>query len=227
MQIASKLDKNGMTSGSAFNEALKMTILEMGLTRVIETGTYLGNGTTRAILSALKEQNRPFDFYSIEVNPDHYYIAKTNLGNVAGLHLFNGLSVDRADIPSGVQFFVPDTVVVDHEEAVRDAMYLREVDFDVPDNMLDRALAKFNYRPELVVLDSAGNMGMIEFGYLMNKVKYPFILALDDTHHVKHYDTMEFIRDNPKDFEIRWEVEAAHVNPLSGSKYGSAIIMVK
>jgi hypothetical protein len=49
---------------------------------------------------------------------------------------------------------------------------------------------------------------------------------LDDTYHVKHYDTMEHIRNRPAQFEVIWEVESEFTNATSGSKFGSAVIKV-
>jgi len=223
MQIAENLVKSGITSSNEFNKQL--TQYAKGLTKIIETGTNYGTGTTMAILNGLGDGS-DFDFYSIEVNPQNFLIAQKNLGKRKGLHLLNGLSVSKGMIPVNATFEVPEYIIVDHQPAVRDSLYLKEVTFNVPDNQLDFALRQFDYKPELVCLDSAGNMGLIEFHYLMNRVTGGFILALDDTCHVKHYETMEYIKSNSDQFKILWSVESEYLNPQSGSKFGAAIIQV-
>lgn len=227
MQIAEQITPNGITGSSAFCEQLTSYVARYALTRVVETGTHMGLGTTTAILKGLQVSSVPFNFYTIEVNPVFYLQAKHNLGNVAGLHLIKGLSVERSQLPVDTTFDVPDHIVVDHYPNNRNLLYRKEVEHRVPDNMLDYALKQFDYCPELVVLDSAGHMGWVEFKYLMDRVKCQFILGLDDTCHVKHYSSMEYIRENPKRFEILWEVESEYLNASSGSKFGSAIIKVK
>lgn len=225
MLIAEQHVKNGASAATAFCDQLGKLIVDNGLTKIIETGSLHGTGTTRACVDALK-QGEQFHFYSIEVNPDHYKKTVKNIGFVDGFYPINGLSVNRSLIPTDSTYNVPDHIFIDHEDANRDDLYYKEVAFDVMDDALEFALSKFNSHPELVILDSVGNMGWIEFVYLMDRVLRPFYLALDDTCHVKHYNTMEFIRKHSDNFKIVWEVESQYLNPQSGSKFGSAIIYV-
>lgn len=223
MLIAENLVKSGAVSGDKFNEKLTELIKNSSITKVIETGTLYGTGTTRAILNGLSGE---FDFFSIECNPANFKTAKKNLGSVKGLHLINGLTVGWDDLPISLSDGLPDHVIIDHQPENRWNLYFKETDFDVPEHELDKALKFFDYCPELVVLDSAGYMGMVEFKYLMERVKQPFYLALDDTGHYKHYQTMEFIRSMPSRFVIQWEVPSINVDKEKGEKFGSAIIFV-
>lgn len=226
MLIAEQHVKNGAAAATAFCDQIKNLIINFGLTKIIETGSLHGTGTTRACVDALK-QGDPFHFYSIEVNPDHYKRTVQNIGFVDGFYPINGLSVTKNLIPTDSTFNgVPEHIFIDHEDANRSDLYYKEVAFDVMDDALEFALSKLFYHPHLVILDSVGNMGWIEFVYLMDRVLRPFYLALDDTGHVKHYHTMEFIRKHPDNFRIVWEAESQYVNPDSGSKFGSAIIHV-
>lgn len=205
MQIAEELVRNGMTSSGAFNKALTTLVANNGITKIIETGTYLGTGTTRAILDGLQAHGKPFQFFSIEVNPDNYKKAVMNNGRVGGLYLINGLSISKSDLPKVVEFTdFPDNVVVDYQEQTRSTSYVNEVKYNVKDEVLYECLKAFDARPELVVLDSAGHIGMQEFDYLMQYVQGTFFLALDDINHVKHYKTVQKIKDDER-FKIVWE----------------------
>lgn len=205
MQIAEELVKNGMTSSGAFNKALTALVANNGITKIIETGTYLGTGTTRAILEGLQAHGKPFQFFSIEVNPNNYQKAVLNTGKVEGLYLLNGLSISKSDLPKVVEFTdFPENIVVDYQEKTRSSSYVTEVSYNVKDEVLYDCLKALDCKPELVVLDSAGHIGMQEFDYLMNYVQGKFFLALDDINHVKHYKTVQKIKDDER-FTIVWE----------------------
>lgn len=186
MQIAQQLMPNGMGAHNDFKDAITELIKTKKLQRIIETGCYLGEGTTQGIADALVGDEQVF---SIEVNPRHYEVARKRHRN-SPITFLLGLSVKRSDIPISASFDVPDHIVIDHLDHNRDLLYKQEVSFKVADEMLHFALAKLDFKPDLVILDSAGHMGLIEYKYLMERVEPGFYLALDDTNHVKHYQTM-------------------------------------
>jgi hypothetical protein len=194
MRIAEEIVKNGMSAGTAFTDALTGIIYAHSLKKIIETGSYKGEGTTAAIRRAMSGDEQ---VYSIEVNPTYHHEAEVANGG-SGIHFLLGLSIGNAQIPVDTTFNVPDWVVVDHQPEYRSQLYNREVMHKVPDHMLDYALAQMDHRPDLVILDSAGHMGYIEFRYLMERVHGDFFLALDDTNHVKHYETCQVIKDDPR-----------------------------
>ena len=82
--------------------------------------------------------------------------------------------------------------------------------------MLHFALAKLDFKPDLVILDSAGHMGLQEFKYLMDRVEPGFYLALDDTNHVKHYQTCKSLET--VDCELIFQTEQG---------FGSRIYYIK
>jgi len=213
MQIAEVVMKNGMSSGDKFNRFISAAIGDYGCKKIIETGSYLGQGTTAAIRSAMTPDAL---CYSIEVNPDFHNIAKRN-NEGSGINFLLGLSVPNTMIPVDLTFNVPDTVVVDHYPANRAEMYRKEVSHNVPDKLLYQCLEAFDFAPDMVILDSAGHMGFIEFQYLMTHVKGEFILCLDDTNHVKHYETLQCCKAYPDQFTILFETD---------EKFGSAGIKV-
>lgn len=218
MRVAEDVIYNGMTSSGAFNKALTALIANRGITKVIETGTYLGTGTTKAIIEGLQAHGKPFQFFSLEVNPSNYSKAVMNVGRVEGVHLLNVLSINKTDLPKLVEFTdYPEDVIVDYQEKVRSKSYVSEVSYNVKDEGLYDCLKALDCEPELVVLDSAGHIGLQEFNELMKYVKGTFYLALDDINHVKHYKTVQKIKDDDR-FTIVWE---------TSDKFGSLLAKVE
>lgn len=220
MQIAEQLVKNGMAAGSAFMDAITKIIADNKLTRIIETGTYLGTGTTQAVWRGL-EQNKAEHktFVSIEVNPDNYFHAvRNNRGRK--IDFLMGLSIPRESLPKRNEITFEgydDSIIVDHNESNRAKLYYQETAHNVPDRMLDQALVLTAFYPNMVILDSGGHVGMLEFDYLMSKVKGDFYIALDDTNHVKHFDTVKKIATDDR-FTLTFQTD---------EKFGSRIYYVQ
>jgi hypothetical protein len=225
-QIAGRMSKKDLTlveTESQFGRAVNDLFARVHPRRVIETGTYWGTGTTTIIAKALRDLGiEDAEFISIEVNPRNLDRAAANLAK-AGLvvELVNGLSVPRILLPDLnrieqdlVRNVLADGLVVDHEEQDRARLYFKETDFsDLPDDVLGNALERFDYRPDFVLLDSGGHMGHIEFRYLIEKLRGPCHIALDDIYHVKHFRSFqEMKQDN------RFELVAA-----SEEKFGFCI----
>lgn len=219
MQIAEEIVKHGMASTGEFSKHLTAMIAAMGITKVIETGTYLGEGTTRAIIKGLLQHKRPFHFISIEINPQHHAIAKKNTGKIQGVDLWNGRSISKDHPLISTDFSgLPSYVIIDHQPEHRTALYEKEVDFDVDENLLQKAVDFFDGKPELVLLDSAGHYGWAEFNAILSLINAPFILALDDTNHGKHWQSVQVMKSKPEIYEIIFETD---------DKFGSVIAKVK
>ena len=83
MQIAEDAVKNGIVfSGEAFSEAINQIIKKKKPNKIIETGTYLGEGSTRVIADALKDKWRILDEKSDSPNRYWYLIEKLNGANI-------------------------------------------------------------------------------------------------------------------------------------------------
>lgn len=219
MQIAEQIVKHGMSSTGEFSKHLTALIAAQGITKVIETGTYMGQGTTRAVINGLLGHKLPFHFISIEINTDHHAIAQKNIGKIQGVELWNGRSITKDHPLISTDFSsLPDHVIIDHLPEYRTALYEKEVDFDVPENLLQKAVDFFDGKPELVILDSAGHYGWAEFNAILGLINAPFILALDDTNHGKHYQSVKTIYENPEIFQVIFE---------TNDKFGSVIAKVK
>ncbi|HOK65214.1 MAG TPA: glycosyltransferase [Anaerohalosphaeraceae bacterium] len=212
LKVAEEYVKNGMAvkDGSAFAEAIARVFLERRPRKIIETGTYLGRGTTTILAEAMRRSGIEGTFFTIEVNPNYYAQAKAYLESRGyPVKPLCGLSIPRRLLPARdqIQAYVSQTaggesIFVDHPEPVRAERYYQETDFpDVPDDLLGQCLEAFDGRPDFVLLDSAGHLGWIEFQYLLERLKGPCILALDDIYHVKHYRSFQQMQ-NDKRFEI-------------------------
>src|SRR3954471_12479877 len=87
-RIAGRMSKDDLTvvgAQSQFASAIRDFFEQVRPRRIIETGTYRGQGTTTAIATALRDLGlHDAVFHSIEVNPKHFQRAAENLAN-AGL----------------------------------------------------------------------------------------------------------------------------------------------
>lgn len=211
-------DLTEVSSQSSFSKIIEQTIFENKPKKILETGTYLGNGTTKVIAKSLnKIGSHDTVFYSIEVNPQNYYSALQNLsqeGLLGNVNLLNGLSVPRIILPSKeeiknstVEDIEYDNIFIDHEAANRVDLYFDETNYpDAEDDLIGKCLIEFDYKPDFVLLDSGGHMGNLEFNYLLNKLRSECIIALDDIYHIKHHKSFIQIQNDPR-FEILYSSE--------------------
>ena len=203
-------DLTSIDSDSDFSKSILAVIEEHRPTKLIETGTYLGTGTTALIASAIKNlEIENAKFYSIEVSPSNCAEASLNIFN-RGLsdyvEILNGLSISRDQLLNrGMisKLFIekdwPDHVYIDHLVKNRVENYYSETNFPkVEDNLLVKCIELFENRPDFVLLDSGGHVGSEEFDIFIHNVKGPCILVLDDIHHVKHYNSMKRIIEDPR-----------------------------
>lgn len=194
------------------------TLLGMGSTAIIASA-----------LKELVQAGHVTDpvFYTIEVNPQNYEQVNGNLksqGLADYVRPLMGLSVPRALLPSVEELellFVKNIgdsfpgsgglgdkdgahadIFVDHREDERAERYYRETDFPgVRDDLLGKCLADFDYKPDFVLLDSAGHLGYVEFNYLIERLRGDCYIALDDVYHVKHYRSLLKLKQDQR-FEL-------------------------
>lgn len=196
MQIAELLCRNGVSAGREFTDAITYLVSKFQITKVIETGTLFGLGTTAAVLEGFALHGiNPVMFVSIEKDDFNYTVAvKNNIGKP--VKILKGLSIPKHLLPTLEEIHFkdyPDTAIVDHMDDVRAKRYFDETNGAKVDDLLSTAVAMCEYTPELIILDSAGHIGTIEFDYLLPKITEGCYIALDDTNHVKHIKTVERI----------------------------------
>lgn len=73
---------------------------------------------------------------------------------------------------------------------------MREASFVVPYDFLGICLHYSAGNADLIVLDSSGHLGFIEFNYILSLLRSPCIFVLDDTRHVKHFHSLKRIKED-------------------------------
>lgn len=191
---------------------------------VIETGTYLGTGSTRIIAEAF-EKAPPEKFYTIEISPRFFEQARQHLSDLNFVEVLWGLSVGRAQAET---FLRNDAMLWEaaryniEVENPQDpvSFYLAEISgsMDVrprldsecyasrgnvaPDGLLEKLLSQYRECRPLIALDSAGGIGWLEFLEVIRiQGAEPFVLFLDDVNHVKHYRSLKYVQSST-DFHI-------------------------
>jgi MoaA/NifB/PqqE/SkfB family radical SAM enzyme/predicted O-methyltransferase YrrM/tetratricopeptide (TPR) repeat protein len=213
LKVAGDYVKSGTTvdTESFFGTSIKELFGKIRPRKIIETGTYLGTGTTTIIAKSLESLGiKDAIFFTIEVNPGNYASACRHFAsNNMKVNALNGLSVPRSMLPAPRQIeqetitnIGSEDIFVDHNEERRVELYYNETDFpNVPDNLLYDCLKAFDFKPDFVLLDSGGHMGHIEFNYLIEHLQGTCYIAIDDIYHVKHYKSFKRIQNDPR-FEL-------------------------
>jgi len=228
-----------MGDDDKFISALRNLFSSEKITYLIESGTFLGTGSTRTIAEAFPEDKKPICFYTFEVRYQFYKKAKANLEPYDFVKPIWGLSVNRQD---AIAFVKQDTVIANHEQYpdvfIDDVenpvnFYLRECEGkmrttrqaiksflfnirpkkgeELQQNLLNILLEKHKKDKPMVILDSAGGTGYLEFLTLMKHMKNEnFFLLLDDIHHLKHFRSFREVQENPNfqvlgyDLKVGW-----------------------
>jgi hypothetical protein len=215
-----------MQEDPALADQLTRLIAAEKIDVAIETGTYLGTGSTKLIAGCFSQNAPPKRFVTVEINFVNWCRAKANLRAYPFIDCRWGSSVE---IEAAIEFIETDEMLINHQnyqgiyiDFAHDpvGVYTRELrgqlnfskDVNVtPDskdflwegeNLLARLLqVHADHRP-LIILDSAGGVGLLEFQILMEIMKdRQFFLLLDDTHHIKHYRSLQYILQSP-DFDL-------------------------
>jgi hypothetical protein len=197
-----------MTDSAELREALARIRDEVEV--IIETGTHQGLGSTRI----LAEVFGGIPIHTIESNRENHLVATRNLAKFPSVQCHLGSSVWLEDARD---FMACDEALQNHEAI--DGVYIDRVDLAAEiarwylaevggsgvggQNLLVSLIAKFAGRRKLIVLDSAGGIGWLEFQIVMREmVGDRFFLLLDDTHHLKHFRSLAYLKRNTGQFNI-------------------------
>jgi hypothetical protein len=160
---------------------------------ILETGTHLGTGSTKMLASL-----NPKKLYTIECSYINYTQAKENLKSFTFIECLHGLSVGIEEskkfmsLNSDIFYddvFIDDANPIDfYTNEIMGMLNGGEQKEDMKQDLISDILPKIADENPLILLDSAGGIGLLEF----MKVKKimgnrPYTLVLDDTHHVKHH----------------------------------------
>jgi hypothetical protein len=70
------------------------------------------------------------------------------------------------------------------------------------EDLLERYLRRFQTKNPLIILDSSGGIGFLEFSIMQEVMQHhSYLLLLDDINHIKHFRSREHIKKDPK-FDI-------------------------
>lgn len=192
---------------------------------VLESGTFKGTGSTTTLAnSIIKNKANIEKFYTIEVDKKFYNIAVKNLEQFSFIEPIWGLSVDKAtalnfiendeainnhqnypdvyiDTLNNPKQFYIDEIDGKLSKAARQSFLKKLLSFGInkatvfTENVFHKLLPKLANSTSLILLDSAGGIGYLEFltaiDYLKNSNYY---IILDDIHHLKHYRSLEYIQ---------------------------------
>ena len=196
------------------------------ISHILESGTHVGLGSTKFIAEIFGAQSpRPQLFVTIEANHHSWQQAVKNLKRFPFVTPVWGLSTSRREglrfIRSDRALLnhseYPDIFIDDVQDPV--SFYSREIArglgggtrnplekiqrlVDRPrfyngENLLAKWLSAFQSDSPLVVLDSAGGVGYLEFRTVQqHMLEHSYFLLLDDICHVKHFRSYEFVHSN-------------------------------
>jgi hypothetical protein len=189
-------------------------------THIFETGTHKGTGSTRMLCT--------LDFewlVTIEVNEDNFKEASKNLLGIKGLDLIHGLSLKADEAIAFVEsdeaiskhYQYPSVFIDDTENPVD--FYKKELLKPVQESdLIRKILPEMANKTPLILLDSAGGVGFLEFMVVMQIMdSNPFTIILDDTHHLKHFRSRKQIFEN-SNFTVLYEGDGCLVASYTPQK---------
>ena len=179
-----------------FSEVVNELVKKYAIESIVETGTYFGDGST----CILAKTGLPV--YTIECNVARAESARLNLRNVDNVVVFHGYSLSFRDLVSAVimgDLEERGGVRVDFKQNAKEH-YLRELVYGCPRGVEERLLPLLaeNRQRQLVFLDSAGAVGLLEAQWVLalpEEQRKEKILILDDINHVKHWKSVEMVKE--------------------------------
>ena len=204
------------------------------LTHILETGTHVGLGSTSFIAEIFTTQSlAPKKFVTIEASYSNWRKAKHNLQGFPFVEPLWGLSTSRQEALNFMKndaailnhYNYPDIFIDEVEDPI--TFYSAEIyghlgrrmtnpieelrqfvdrrRFYAGEDLLAHWLRVFRSYTPLVVLDSAGGVGYLEFNTVQKiMLTQPYVLLLDDIHHLKHFRSYRDVHASDK-FEVLGE----------------------
>jgi hypothetical protein len=213
-------------------QLLKAALLDLSneerIDVIIETGTYLGEGSTKIAAEVFHDREDFRRLYTMESNKEYFEKAQTSLAKYPKVTCLNGLSVRYRD---AVNFIRKDPVLDAHRDYpdiyiddVEDPrkFYLNEIGYGNRGGgkslmnyagqlfrkkrtaLLEKCIAANENYNILFLLDSAGGIGWLEFQNVIRAMGgREYHMLLDDIQHLKHFRSYEYIKKSPEFSIIR------------------------
>lgn len=226
------MEKDPTEVSNEFERDARSAIMYYKPLRLLEVGTFLGKGSTLAVLHAIHDMGVRVDldgnkirFLTIEAAKHIYVAAHNNLAYYienGEVELLWGYSLPESRIKSYAQWAVelqkmhPNrSETLEEWERVARRMIRMDVYADAPRDMIGEAYRRVGGSFDFVLIDANGLGGTDEFDYVMElQGDKPCVIALDDTLDTKHRLTVPKIKSNPR-FKILAE---------STARYGHMIV---
>lgn len=224
------LSSVSMHDNDELRQLLRDAIVRYGIAHVVETGTHEGLGSTRFIAESFPRGTHPRSFVTIEAGWRSWRRARRNLRRFPAVTPVWGHTLDlrsAIEFVEGDECIrrhdrYPNVFIDDIEDPV--GFYTRELKGGLSgmprglhkrlafaidrrlryagEGLLAKSLLKVREERPLVVLDSAGGTGWLEFTMVRNTMgTRSYVLLLDDVHHLKHFRSLEHVRRDSS-FEI-------------------------
>lgn len=214
-----------MHDSDELRQLLRDAIVRYGIAHVVETGTHEGLGSTRFIAESFPPERRPRSFVTIEAGWKSWRRARRNLRQfpvvtpVWGhtLEIRSAIEFVERDECIRCHERFPDVFIDDVDDPV--GFYTRELKSGLSgmprglpkrlafaidrrlryggEGLLAKSLLQVRDERPLVALDSAGGTGWLEFTAVRETMgARPYLLLLDDVHHLKHFRSLEHVRQD-------------------------------
>lgn len=206
-------DYNIELNSNEFRDVVKRLVNEYNINEVVETGTFLGTGSTKVFAG------EGLNVFTIECNPNHLTQAVQNLEGFNNVCFIHGLSLQREKLIKDLMSMdFPDGGIYDSTRPK--VFYTQEVLQPV---LVEDALSLFanNDKRQLVFLDSAGGVGYLEFIEFMSwplNIRRNKVLLLDDVTHVKHERSVQSLKDWGFDVNVSQDGRFAWCQFIDGNE---------
>lgn len=215
-----------MAASERLRLLLRNVLASERISHILETGTYQGLGSTTFVSEAFPQESPPQLFITIEANMLSWQHAKCNLRRFPFVRPLWGKTVDmkraleflQADVVLQEHSKYPDIFIDDTDDPLQ--FYCNEIRGELGgrtenpdnfirriftrifsysgDNLLQKYLLKFKELNPLVILDSCGGIGYLEFSILNETMQsHSYLVLLDDINHIKHFRSYRYIKNSP------------------------------
>jgi len=201
---SNSLEYNTRLTGEMYEKFIGFIIEKYKIESIVETGTYDGMGSSQI----LGKIGLPFD--TIECHGMNFIAAKVNLETFKNTTVHHAYSlplnemlefINNDEWTNNPQKMIELGVKFDHDNPRW--YYKHELNDVVSKPPQEDLLMKLitNSERQLVFLDSSGGVGLLEFQKVINLPKELLkekVIMLDDVNHIKHYRSVEWMRENCK-----------------------------